>query len=465
MTLYRRNELTKLLKRIRDGERPSALLLFGDRYLCRQAADQICEALFTTGSGTVTTIDGEQEDIGQTISRLRSFSLLPGMQIYRVTDTRIFHSRSIADRLWKRAVSAQEKNNSSLAAKHLRAMLATAELGDENLAELSPEQWKDLFSFARPTGDLGWTTKVLQKESRSQEKDRSGQSADSADQLLGTLKAGIPATNVLLLLSEVVDRRKKIFKWLQKHGVVIDLSVEKGSSSRAQKAQKAVLADLVRQTLARLDKTMASGVADILFERVGFFPVAVVMETEKLACYVGDRTEIRREDLDAVVGRSRQEALFELTGAIGRKDTEEALRLVGRLLDHGIHPLAIIATLRNFVRSLLLFRALQEQPSYQYRPGMTAHTFQQTCLPRLKKNILWQAELSGHPYALYMQFKSASSFSLHQLSAWLGLILKTERRLKGSIISPKALLQELVISMLLYRPGNGTLKKCDRALH
>ncbi|RUM34974.1 MAG: hypothetical protein DSY58_07585 [Desulfobulbus sp.] len=211
---------------------------------------------------------------------------------------------------------------------------------------------------------------------------------------------------------------------------------------------QAVLQDQVNQILKRMNKTMAPQVAAQLFERVGFHPVAVVMEMEKLALYVGEASRITVEDLNAVVGRTRQEALFELTQAIGDKKLDQALIIASRLQENSIHALAIIATLRNFARKLLLFSALQSQKEYGVFPGMAPQVFQQQCLPALKKNDRWKNELSGHPYAVNMQFKTAAGFSMTTLQSWLPLILEAEMRLKGSPIAPETVIQHLILSML-----------------
>ena len=92
------------------------------------------------------------------------------------------------------------------------------------------------------------------------------------------------------------------------------------------------------------------------------------MESEKLALYAGSRTRIDTADLDVVVGRTRQEALFELTDALGKKELERTLDCGRRLEEHGVHPLAVIATLKNYTRNLLLFKALQEQPEKRLQP-------------------------------------------------------------------------------------------------
>ena len=79
---------------------------------------------------------------------------------------------------------------------------------------------------------------------------------------------------------------------------------------------------------------------------------------------------------------------------------------------------------------------------------MSAASFQQNCLPRLKEREQWKKELNGHPFALYMQFKAAANYSLPVLSTWMRLLLTAEFRLKGSPINAAIVLQHLILAML-----------------
>jgi DNA polymerase-3 subunit delta len=446
MALYTRDTLSELLAQAVTG--PSQVyLLFGERYLCRQAAEQLEKALLHSAGGTVHAIDGDQEDSTTTVAKLRGYSLLPGRQIYRVTDTRLFFSKQVAKSIWDRAIKAQNDHKPDRAARALRALLESGGLNPaDDLDTLSSNEWQQCFGFARPAGDLSWTRSLLTADlakitARTV-------ATDPTELLASALTTGLPANNVLILLAEEIDKRKKLFKLLKDEQTVVDLSVEPGSGAKAQKAQKVVLQDLVRQTLAEQQKTMAPGLSDLLFERVGFHPVAVVMELRKVMAYVGDHRQITQDDLDLLVGRTRQEALFELTTALAERKGEQALIIGDRLQENGIHPLAVVATLRNFVRGLLLCRSLLEQADIGYQPSMSATAFQSTCLPRLKERAPWKKELGGHPFALYMQFKTAATFSLPVLSGWMQLLLHAELRLKGSPIVAATILQHLLLAML-----------------
>lgn len=467
MSIYTRDQLDSLVAQIGKKKVSPVYLVFGERYLCQQAAEKISAALVKDG-GNIHTIDGSQEDIAITIGRLSSFSLFSGRQVYRINDTRLFHSAKNAQALWKKALSAFRENNRILACSYLKAMLEAAGLNpddpDNDPGTLPNARWKKMFGFAKPQENLDWTEELLKAYSEEADPARKTSAADPAKLFEDTLSSGIPQQNILLLLAEDIDRRKRLFKFISEHFTVLDLSIEGGSSSRAQKSQHLVLGEVLRDILVKYGKTMTPDAAEILFERVGFHPVAVAMETEKLALHAGSRKRIEQDDVESLIGRTRQDALFELTDTIGKRDMEHALLTAERLLENGIHVLAVIATLRNYIHNLLLFRALQDLPEIGYTSSMSPALFQQQCLPRLKNKEQWKQELSGHPYAIYMQFKTASTFSIATLRQWMTLLLQADYRMKGSNIAPDIVLQHLIINMLGNADYTG-LKKCHGGLH
>ena len=447
MPLYTRETLPALLSD-RAQQAAQVYVLFGERYLCRDAAAQLEASLLSEG-GTIHHIDGDQEDGQATLAKLRSFSLLPGRQLYKVTDSRLFHSKLVAKTIWDRAVKAHGEGKPEQASRALRTLLDAGGLNpaEAELETMLAEEWQHHFGFAKPAADLSWTKPYLSSESTAAPSKANQGAADPAEALMAALATGIPRTNILMLLTEDVDKRKKLFKVLKEEQTVIDLSVDTGAGAKAQKEQKGVLLDLVKQTLAEEKKSLAPGLVDLLLERVGFHPVALVMELRKVMLFTGERRQITREDMDELVGRTRQEALFELTSAITGRNLEQIMTISARLYDNGIHPLAVIATLRNFVRGLLLCRTLQDLPGLHFSPAMSAATFQQQCLPLLKEREPWTKEMSGHPYALYMQFKTAAGYSLTQLGRWMKLLLAAEMRLKGSSIDPELVMQHLLLAM------------------
>ena len=454
MTQIKRNELAELLQRPEVLTACPIFLVCGERYLCREAADQLQAALLADGAGTVHPIDGDQEDSGRTLSRLLTFSLLPGAQIFRVADSRIFHSKTVAGDIWERARQSQETGKNAAAMRHIVSLARLAGLAIESrtpFSELTAGQWQNLFDFSKPEGDLGWAdTLFIQAAGTGRLKGTSA--ASVVDRYIEAFTAGIPHGHHLILTAETVDKRQRLFTFIKKHGMVIDCSVATGASSAAQKEQKEVLREMMAKTLGEFDKTIEPRALELFFDRVGFHPVAVVTECEKLALYVGDRQRITCQDLEEMVGRNREDALFELTDAFGKRDLGRVLAILNRLQDSGVHGLAILATMRNYVRKQLIYRSLQLCSPPAWQRGMNARQFQQSYLPALKQRGQWGDQLGGHPYALYMSFSKAAEFSCARLKKWLKILLEAEYRLKGSPLPPRLVLEDLFLRMLQGEP-------------
>ena len=449
MALIKRTDLPGHLKTFGDSPPPQIVLCLGERYLGREAADLLQQAILAASPGTVHSIDGDQEDPGQTLAKLNSFSLLPGRQIFRVSDSRIFHSKTVASAIWHKAVQAKDAGRPDSARRSLKSLLQLADIKPGSttaFSEISADQWQKLFSFARPSENLFWADDLVTETGNSGA--ASGKAAGIAEKYIAAFEKGLPPQNILILTAEEADRRQRLFTAIKKIGLVIDCAVAEGSGVAAQNEQKDILREMVQKTLKEFGKKIDPQALDIFFERVGFHPVAVVMETEKLALYAGDRPLITTADLDEMVGRSREDALFELTDAFGKRQPGRTLTILGRLQDNGTHGLAILSTMRNYLRKLMVFRSLQNRSQPLWHRGMNARQFQSDYLPALKETGEWPELLKGHPYALYMSFTTAAEYSCTTLKDWLSLLLQAEYRLKGSPLPQRLVLEELFLTLL-----------------
>ena len=114
MTVFKRRELPDLLKNIDQGQTSQLYLVFGERYLCRQAATEIINHLLPDEkqrAGSLVMVDGDREEPGQTLNELRTFSLFGGRRIITVMDSRLFLSRGVARNLWEKACRSHQKND------------------------------------------------------------------------------------------------------------------------------------------------------------------------------------------------------------------------------------------------------------------------------------------------------------------------------------------------------------------
>jgi DNA polymerase III subunit delta len=451
MVQIKRSELLASLQNNTFSFKSQVFLFAGERFLCKEAADALQDKLLKQQPGAVHTIDGDVEDPGQTLARLMSFSLLPGRQLYRVSNSRIFHSKTVVSEIWAKAAQSFQAGRPAPALRHLQAMVQAVDLktdGPTPLSEIPPPEWKKIFAFDKPGENLDWADNLLNQSPETRKINK----VDLVDRYIEALDKGLPDGNVLLLTAETVDKRQRLFTYIKKKGTVIDCSVASGTNAAAQTEQKAVLQEMMLKTLAEFSKKIDPKAVEIFFERVGFHPVAVVTETEKLAHFVGERPVITSNDLETMVARNREDALYELTDAFSKRQTAKTLGILSRLLEQGFHSLAILATMRNFLRKQLIYRSLQMRPLPAWRRGMNAKEFQSHYLPDLKAQGEWSELLQGHPYALFMSFTKASDYSCSGLKRWLTMLLEAEFRLKGSPLPPQLILEELFISMLKGSP-------------
>lgn len=457
MPLYKRQDIPKLLAEIGQETKPQIYLIFGERYLCRNAAQEIADKLLPEKerqAASLLHIDGDQEDFNRTLTQLKTFNLFSGTRLFLVTDSKLFYSKGVAKNVWDKICEKKERNETKEAQRYLLQMLnlagiSAAEMIEENMGSLTASRWKNLFGFPRPQADLAWTQELL-TDLPADAAPKKLLGTDAAAMFSQALEDGIPQDNILILLAEAVDKRKRLYKYIQEHGVIVDLAVDSGASAAAKRDQEDVLKTLINDTLKKHDKKIDPDAIPVLLDRVGFHPVAAVMESEKLALYTGDRDLITREDVDAIIGRTREEALYELTEMVTSGRLEEGLLILAHLQDSGVHGLAILATLRNHIRKLLLVRSLQEIRNPAYTKSLTFQNFQHNYLPKIKENreewsaLLWK----NHPYGLYMLFRQAAQFSHEDLQSGLKEVLAAEYRMKGSPVDNRLIMENLLFNLM-----------------
>ncbi|MFC1837151.1 DNA polymerase III subunit delta [Thermodesulfobacteriota bacterium] len=459
MAVYKRQKIPKLLSEIRQGVTSQIYLICGERYLCRSAAQELIEHILPEKERQTTSlhhIDGDQEDFKKTLNQLKTFSLFTGPQIIWVTDSKLFYSKGIAKNVWEKACDKKERNETRLALRYLLELLNLAglsveDLEEESITSLSGPGWKKLFGFTKPQGDLSWVDELLTEIPPALASSKEPQN-DGASQFVQAFESGIPQANTLIILAETVDKRKRLYKYIKEHGVILDLAVDAGGLTAAKRDQEKVLKELIVNTLEKYGKKIDTVALPVLLERIGFHPVAAVMEAEKLALYVADRNKITRDDIDTIIGRTREEALYELTESVTSGKLESGLQILEHLQNNGIHGLAIIATLKNHIEKLLLARSLQEldSPSYTQAVASKFNLFQKNYLPPLKEgrdewtNMLWKS----HPYALFMLFSQAARFRCEDLQNGLKEVLAAEYRMKSTSVDSRIIMDNLLFNLM-----------------
>ena len=121
-----------------------------------------------------------------------------------------FFSKNVAKSFWGKAVKAWEAKNHELAGRYLGRMYGLAGLtADDDIMNLPASRWKKLFAFSKPQ-DVGWLKEIAVPDTGEEDRQSSG-----ADLVEEVLKNGLAPQNVLILVAEAVDKRKKLYKFIK----------------------------------------------------------------------------------------------------------------------------------------------------------------------------------------------------------------------------------------------------------
>ncbi len=172
--------------------------------------------------------------------------------------------------------------------------------------------------------------------------------SDKTEQLEKILQNGLAPGNCLIFTAEAVDKRRKIYKMVAERGIVLNFSPAKGEA-----AQKEVLQKEIQKLLDRYKKKLSPAAWVSLGGKTGFELRRSLTEIEKLIFFVGDRPVIEDGDVAEVVGKTKEDSIFDLTAAISEKNQQAALLALKALLDQGLHHLMILTMIIREIRFLL----------------------------------------------------------------------------------------------------------------
>ncbi|MDJ0785001.1 MAG: hypothetical protein QNJ22_23745 [Desulfosarcinaceae bacterium] len=473
---------------VEDGRAKFApvYLLHGNEYLYKQGLAALLDRLLPPEERTMrcTTYEGSGAGLQQALNELNTFALIPGSKVAVIAESRVFYSRKNKTALLEKARRGAEGGRYRSAATPFVAYL-----------QLTGWTLDDVIPGGPSANELRrqWGTEkegVLEKLIDYCRSKSLGTGTDSggADRLAAALSKGFPERHHLVLTTEVIDKRRKLYKQLKSIGIIVDCGVPKGNRFADRQAQEQVLREQVQRILEPHHKTLAPQAFAYICEITGFDLRTFSQNLEKLAAYVGDRPRIEPEDARRVLARSRSDPIFELTNALFLRDADNALFFLRNMFEQEIQPLQILGAIVNQLRKLMRAREfittvagrawVPEMPFARFKSGVMplllaydqslvqlldewSQTLQQNTenlqgRKRAKKGPTLQSDLvlaksPQSAYPVYQLLLKADKYSTTDLLAALDKAQQADRRLKGSRLSPALILEELIID--ICRPG------------
>lgn len=226
----------------------------------------------------------------------------------------------------------------------------------------------------------------------------------------------------LILSAAALAPSTRFYQQAEKAGVILELPF----TEKAWEKEKLMVEWLLTQA-QNAGKGIDHATCQLLLKKLGTDPAFLFQEWEKLICYVGDRSHINKQDVEAICGSIPLETIWQLGEALFQRDVASALRISKGLISEGVAFFSLIRQVRS-----------QFQTEYQVcsllvnggGPNEITAAF-----PYMKGAILER----------HMQM--ARKYGIEAFKQALIEIDHTEVDAKNSSVSPEILLDRLIIKL------------------
>lgn len=272
-----------------------------------------------------------------------------------------------------------------------------------------------VLSAARTLPMFGKKRFVLVKHLDRWETDKKSDS-DPFDRLLEYAKA--PSTTTLLLLvATKLDGRRRLVTEGKKRDFLVNCAP----------LPRAALPKWVEQRVRDRGATISHSMAELIVEVTGTELPALADAVERLVLYVGPGKEIDERAVDTNLTKLSTATVWELVGAVGRRDLGAALRAVDAVFDPQDRGLPLLGVLAWSTRQLVRFEAAT-------RSGC---------------NPTEAAQRAGAPpFKARELAEQTKLLTRTELERWLETLARVDLALKGGSKRPaKAIIEQAVITL------------------
>jgi len=474
-------------------------LLFGEELLYKTALGTLVGGILPASQIELSydSMEGTHDNIPRAIERVNTFSLVSGTKVVALLEAKIFHSKQNESIRFDMAKDAYDQQDLKKAAIYFLGILESLKVSLDDIYQTNKTSVLGLNTDE--SNDHSWIDDLI-TYCKDHQLAVSAVSSDhdNVQELERAIEKGFPRNNHLIITAEIVDKRRRLYNTIRERGVIIDCSVPAGERRADKAIQEAVLADRAKMMLGRYKKTLNNDAYEMLFEMTGFDLRTFSNSLQKLIDYVGDRKDIRTDDVVSVLERSKKDPIYELTNAVSDRNAENALFYLNSLLTESMHPLQALAAVTNAVRKLLVVKSFVESPEgrvwradCQYNqfqssvmPAVRAHDrqlldrltawehrmkgsgkgFEEKSKGKPKKNSktmgskirtdLLIAKNPGNVYPIFQTFKKSVGFTMGDLIRAIAFLAEADQQLKSTGQNPRLVLENAVIRICGIR-GNG----------
>jgi DNA polymerase-3 subunit delta len=220
---------------------------------------------------------------------------------------------------------------------------------------------------------------------------------------------------------KTIDKRKKLYKALQKNGIYLE------SKPLYENQVPAWISKYLKEKNLGIDPRAAQMITDF----IGSDLQRIVNELEKVTISLVPGTSIMPEDVEKNIGISKDYNIFELQKALGNKDILKSNRIINYFIDNEKqNPLTvIIGNLVTFFRKILIYHAIENKND---------------------RTVVAQ-KLGVHPFFISDYTNAAGKYNLDRAVLIISMLREYDLRSKGGRGGSTGngdLLRELVFKIL-----------------
>ncbi|KJS18049.1 MAG: hypothetical protein VR69_02200 [Peptococcaceae bacterium BRH_c4b] len=228
----------------------------------------------------------------------------------------------------------------------------------------------------------------------------------------------MPTSCVVFNSPDPVDKRKKIYKAVEKYGRVVEFALLKPADIRRWLDKQAHLAG----------KKIESQAADALLARVGRDLTALHSEMEKLIDHAGEGPVITLDEVKTLTAVPLEESIFSVVDAIGEKNPGKAVSGLKDLLLGRENPQKILSMVARQFRLLLQIKeALAGGCPFADLAGATGM----------------------HPFVVKKIYQQAKGFETGQLIHAIHILHKIDKDVKGGRLDFTAAMEMFIVETVI----------------
>lgn len=236
------------------------------------------------------------------------------------------------------------------------------------------------------------------------------------DELVAYLRDPAPTTCLVLIANQAKYDKKAVVSAVESHGAV----------TRFFPLFDRDMVPWIEERARLMGLTIHRDAAQYVWQTLGNDLQAISNELQKAAVYGGGRKTITYDDVRTVVGDFREFTSFDLADAVGRKDSERAFLILGRLLQEGEQPVGLLGALAWNFRRLLRARSMEAA-------GAGYDEIKQKLRVIFHQSAAFQAQMR--------------TYSLVELGQAFGSLVRADRALKSGTLNGRLVLERLILRL------------------